>query len=71
MYVFTTIGFVHDYFISHCLFTMIRQAILETMTIAAVLSNSALVAFTGTFAIDHNWAGRGWIFFCMAFGIIL
>ena len=47
------------------------QTILETITLCAVLTNSALVAFTGTFALDETWASRGWVFFSMAFGIIL
>mmetsp|Transcript_13981 Transcript_13981/g.20923 ORF Transcript_13981/g.20923 Transcript_13981/m.20923 type:complete len:715 (-) Transcript_13981:269-2413(-) len=39
------------------------QTILEVMTLFSVLTNSALVAFTGTFAVDEPWVGRVWIFF--------
>lgn len=46
------------------------QAILEIMTFFAVLTNSALVAFTGTFALDSPWYGRAWIFFSMSFAIV-
>ena len=39
--------------------------------LSAVLTNAALVAFTGTFALNETWAARGWVFFSMAGGIIL
>lgn len=47
-----------------------RQPILEIMSTFAVLTNSALIAFTGTFAINTPWYGRAWIFFSMSFAII-
>jgi hypothetical protein len=46
------------------------QGILEIMTFFAVLTNSALVAFTGTFALNTPWYGRAWIFFSMSFAIV-
>mmetsp|Transcript_21081 Transcript_21081/g.21777 ORF Transcript_21081/g.21777 Transcript_21081/m.21777 type:complete len:758 (+) Transcript_21081:44-2317(+) len=46
------------------------QPILEIMSTFAVLTNSALIAFTGTFAINTPWYGRAWIFFSMSFAII-
>ena len=40
------------------------------MAFFAVLSNSAIVAFTGTYTEDFTWAVRVWIFGCMAAGIL-
>lgn len=46
-----------------------RQYILETVSIFALLINSALIAFTGSFAQNHTWAERIWIFVCTAAGL--
>jgi hypothetical protein len=49
---------------------MCRYSILEIMAFFAVLSNSAIVAFTGTYTEDYTWTVRVWIFVCMAAGIL-
>ena len=46
------------------------QVIFETVSFAAVLCNSALVAYTGTYARDETWVARAWIFISMAAGIL-
>jgi hypothetical protein len=48
-----------------------RQTILETVSIFALLINSALIAFTGEFARDYTWTTRAWIFFTTAAGIFM
>eukprot|EP01038_Epipyxis_sp_PR26KG_P011020 gene11020-14800_t len=45
--------------------------ILEIISIAAVLCNAALVAFTGSFTLNYTWNARAWIFVIMSGGIIL
>jgi hypothetical protein len=40
------------------------------MTTSAVLTNSGLVAFTGTFAQEYTWPVRIWIFIGMSTGIL-
>lgn len=45
--------------------------ILEVISISAVLVNSGLIAFTGTFLINYTWPGRVWIFICMSAGILV
>jgi hypothetical protein len=40
------------------------------MTTFAVLINSALIAFTGTWALNTPWYSRAWIFFGTSFSII-
>jgi hypothetical protein len=35
-----------------------------------VLTNSALVAFTGTWAIDYTYSARIWIFLAMTAGLL-
>lgn len=45
-------------------------SILEVMSFAAVIINSALVAFTGTYAINFTWSVRIWIFIGMASGVL-
>jgi hypothetical protein len=42
------------------------QRILELMSLAAVLSNSALIAYTSTTTRDYSWSTRNWIFFGVA-----
>mmetsp|Transcript_14786 Transcript_14786/g.24494 ORF Transcript_14786/g.24494 Transcript_14786/m.24494 type:complete len:764 (+) Transcript_14786:92-2383(+) len=44
--------------------------ILEIMAFFAVLSNSAIVAFTGNYTLNYTWVVRVWIFVCMAAGIM-
>ena len=46
-------------------------AILEIISVIAVLVNSGLVAFTGTIPVDYTWYNRIWIFIGMSFGIFL
>ena len=46
-------------------------SILEIISTAAVITNSALVAFTSTNAINETWATRVWIFIVMGSGILL
>jgi len=46
-------------------------SILEIISTAAVITNSALVAFTATNAINQTWATRVWIFIVMGSGILL
>lgn len=41
------------------------HVILEVMVFAAIVINAALVAFTGSFAVDEQWPARVWIFFSM------
>eukprot|EP01039_Chlorochromonas_danica_P003566 gene3566-3905_t len=45
--------------------------ILEVVSTCCVLVNSALVAFTGSNAINHSWTTRIWIFFGMSAGLVL
>jgi hypothetical protein len=47
------------------------QAIFEAVSFAAVLCNSALVAYTGTYTLNETWVVRAWIFTSMASGIFL
>jgi anoctamin-10/anoctamin-7 len=47
------------------------QSILELISLAAVLSNSAMVAYTGTYAVNNTWTERAWIFVGMSWGIIV
>jgi anoctamin-10/anoctamin-7 len=47
-----------------------RYAILEIVAFFAVLSNSAIVAFTGNYTEDYTWVVRVWIFVSMAAGIL-
>lgn len=47
-----------------------RYTILEVMAFFAVLSNSAIVAFTGNYTLNYTWVVRVWIFVCMAAGIM-
>lgn len=44
--------------------------ILEVIAYAAVITNAALIAFTGTWAIDYTYAARIWIFMAMAAGLL-
>lgn len=46
------------------------HGILEIMSLFAVITNAALVAFTGTYTDDYRWVVRVWIFICFAGGII-
>jgi hypothetical protein len=46
------------------------QRILEVMSLAAVLSNSALIAYTGTHVQNYTWSTRNWIFFGIALIIL-
>jgi len=39
------------------------QTIVSVMSLAAVLSNSALIAYTGSHVKDYGWSTRNWIFF--------
>ena len=43
--------------------------ILEIISFAAVLVNSALVAFTATITVNYQWLNRVWIFIAMCTGI--
>eukprot|EP01035_Chromulina_nebulosa_P017170 gene17170-22686_t len=45
--------------------------ILEIVSISAVITNSALVAFTGTFTLNYTWADRTWVFIGINAGILL
>ena len=47
-----------------------RYSILEVVAFFAVLSNSAIVAFTGNYTEHYTWVVRVWIFVCMAAGIL-
>ena len=40
------------------------------MALFAVLSNSAIVAFTGNYTEDYTWVVRVWIFVSMSTGIL-
>ena len=44
--------------------------ILEVIAYAAVVTNSALVAFTGTWALNYTYTSRIWIFLAMAAGLM-
>lgn len=44
--------------------------ILEVMAFFAVLSNSAIVAFTGNYTDDYTWVVRVWVFVSMSAGIL-
>jgi hypothetical protein len=44
--------------------------ILEIIAYAAVVTNAALVAFTGAYAIDYTYTARIWIFMAMAAGLM-
>jgi hypothetical protein len=44
--------------------------ISQIIAYAAVLTNSALVAFTGTWAIDYTYSARIWIFLAMTAGLL-
>jgi anoctamin-10/anoctamin-7 len=44
--------------------------ILEAVSLIAVLTNSALVAFTGSQLEDYTWTWRVWIFIIMSAGIL-
>jgi len=46
-------------------------SILEIISVAAVLVNSALVAFTSSNALNQTWPERVWIFIIMSGGIML
>lgn len=46
------------------------QSILEIVSFSAVISNAALVAYTGTYAQDETWTVRAWIFIGMTSGIL-
>ena len=46
-----------------------RYLILEVISFSAVVTNSALVAFTGTQVFNKPWAFRVWVFIIMTFGI--
>eukprot|EP01031_Cornospumella_fuschlensis_P012781 gene12781-15625_t len=45
--------------------------ILEIISVFCVFVNSALVAFTGSNAVNYPWYNRVWIFFGMSCGILL
>lgn len=45
--------------------------IFEIVSVFCVLCNSALVAFTGSNAVNYSWSARIWIFFGMSAGILL
>jgi hypothetical protein len=45
-------------------------AILEVISNVAVITNSALVAFTGTTTLNYTWATRIWIFLIMSGSIL-
>ncbi len=47
-----------------------RYYILEVIAYAAVVTNAALVAFTGTWAIDYTYTARIWIFLAMTAGLM-
>mmetsp|Transcript_16737 Transcript_16737/g.28381 ORF Transcript_16737/g.28381 Transcript_16737/m.28381 type:complete len:742 (+) Transcript_16737:144-2369(+) len=44
--------------------------ILEVISYAAVVTNSGLVAFTGSFVENYTWTGRVWVFCSMAGALI-
>lgn len=46
-------------------------SILEVVAFFAVVTNSALVAFTGTWPLNETWAARIWIFIVMAGGLFV
>lgn len=45
--------------------------ILEVISLSAVLTNSAIVAFTANFTLNYRWAVRVWIFVIMSAGVIV
>ena len=45
--------------------------ILEIISMISVLTNSAIVAYTGGTLDNYTWTTRAWIFFSMSFGIML
>lgn len=46
------------------------QAILDIISVAAIVVNSALVAYTGSYALEYTWVERVWIFSAMCGGLI-
>lgn len=46
------------------------QSILEIISLAAVITNSALVAYTGTYAINQRWVVKAFIFVSMSSAIL-
>ena len=46
------------------------QTVLTIMAVAAVFTNSALVAFTGKFTDNDQWTYRVWIFVLMSGGLL-
>jgi hypothetical protein len=51
--------------------SLLRQTILETVSILAMVINAALIAFTGLFAVDQTWSARIWIFISTASGLYM
>lgn len=45
--------------------------ILEVISFAAVVTNSALVSFTGEFLINYSYPSRIWVFLGMMVGLLL
>jgi hypothetical protein len=46
------------------------QAIFEITSVAAIVVNALLVAYTGTYTENYDWIARAWIFICMSGGLI-
>lgn len=47
------------------------QTILQIMSIFAVLVNSGIIAFTGTYTENYRWSVRVWIFITFAAGVLV
>ena len=52
-------------------FYLNRQTILQIMSIFAVLVNSGIIAFTGTYTNQYRWSVRVWIFITFAAGVLV
>jgi hypothetical protein len=48
-----------------------RMTILQIMSIFAVMVNSGIIAFTGTYTEDYRWASRVWIFITFTAGVLV
>lgn len=48
-----------------------RMTILQIMSIFAVMVNSGIIAFTGTYTEDYRWSVRVWIFITFTAGVLV
>jgi hypothetical protein len=47
------------------------MVILQIMAVFAVMVNSGIIAFTGTYTQEHRWSVRVWIFITFTAGVLV